>query len=107
MLGFEAAGSVDAVETGVTGTSIGDGVTALRVTPWGYAEYVLASIWAKTPENVSWIDAGATRRASVVAEAIALSGGPERVNTLSDPVAHDFGVTLSEPASEGCSPCPG
>ncbi|HWM98315.1 MAG TPA: zinc-binding dehydrogenase, partial [Streptosporangiaceae bacterium] len=34
----------------------------------------------------------------VLADAIALAGGPERVITLSDPAAADFGVTLSEPA---------
>ena len=34
----------------------------------------------------------------VLAAAIALAGGPERVITLSDPAAADFGVTLSEPA---------
>jgi hypothetical protein len=33
----------------------------------------------------------------VLADAIALVGGPKRVITLSDPAAADFGVTLSEP----------
>jgi hypothetical protein len=33
----------------------------------------------------------------VLADAIALAGGPSRVITLSDPAAADFGVTLSEP----------
>jgi NADPH:quinone reductase-like Zn-dependent oxidoreductase len=33
----------------------------------------------------------------VLADAIALAGGPERVITLSDPAAADFGVTLSQP----------
>ena len=33
----------------------------------------------------------------VLADAIALAGGPKRVITLSDPAAADFGVTLSEP----------
>src|SRR6266566_5420260 len=35
VLGFEAAGTVDAVGPGVTGTSIGDGVTALLVSLGG------------------------------------------------------------------------
>src|SRR5260370_1205670 len=39
VLGFEAAGTVDAVGPGVTGTSIGDGVTALLLGLGGYAEY--------------------------------------------------------------------
>ena len=46
VLGFEAAGTVDAVGPGVTGTSIGDGVTALLFSLGGYAEYAVASIWA-------------------------------------------------------------
>jgi hypothetical protein len=36
----------------------------------------------------------------VLADAIALAGGPERVITLSDPAAADFGVTLSEPTHD-------
>ncbi len=59
VLGFEAAGTVDAVGPGVTGTSIGDGVTALLLGLGGYAEYAVASIWARKPETVSWIDAAA------------------------------------------------
>ncbi|HEY2307561.1 MAG TPA: alcohol dehydrogenase catalytic domain-containing protein, partial [Streptosporangiaceae bacterium] len=46
VLGFEAAGVVDAVGPGVTGTSAGDGVTALLFSLGGYAEYAVASIWA-------------------------------------------------------------
>ena len=59
MLGFEAAGTVDAVGPGVTGTSIGDGVTALLFSLGGYAEYAVASIWTRKPDTVSWIDAAA------------------------------------------------
>jgi NADPH:quinone reductase-like Zn-dependent oxidoreductase len=36
----------------------------------------------------------------VLAEAIALAGGPGRVITLSDPAAADFGVTLSQPTPD-------
>jgi NADPH:quinone reductase-like Zn-dependent oxidoreductase len=36
----------------------------------------------------------------VLADAIALAGGPERVITLSDPAASDFGVTLSQPTPD-------
>ncbi len=36
----------------------------------------------------------------ILADAIALAGGPERVITLSDPAAADFGVTLSEPTPD-------
>src|SRR3984957_19788918 len=59
VLGFEAAGTVDAVGPGVTGVSAGDGVTALLFSLGGYAEYAVASIWARKPDAVSWIDAAA------------------------------------------------
>ena len=59
VLGFEAAGTVDAVGTGVTGTSVGDGVTALLLGLGGYAEYAVASIWTRKPGNVPWADAAA------------------------------------------------
>src|SRR5260370_24207883 len=59
VLGFEAAGTVDAVGPRVTGTSIGDGVTALLFSLGGYAEYAVASIWTGKPDAVSWIDAAA------------------------------------------------
>src|SRR5579864_2816953 len=41
VLGFEAAGTVDAVGPGVTGTSTGDGVAALLFSLGGYAEYAV------------------------------------------------------------------
>lgn len=188
VLGFEAAGTVDAVGPGVTGTSIGDGVTALLFSLGGYAEYAVASIWTRKPDTVSWIDAAALPSSAeaavgvlrqlnvksgetlllfggggsvgiiatqlavarginvisavgehdetlarelgatpvrygaglagrvralgavdavfdaagkgVLADAIALAGGPKRVITLSDPAAPDFGVTLSQPTND-------
>jgi NADPH:quinone reductase-like Zn-dependent oxidoreductase len=170
VLGFEAAGTVDAVGPGVTGTSIGDGVTALLLGLGGYAEYAVASIWTRKPDTVSWIDAAALPSSAeaavgvlrqlnvksgetlllfggggsvgiiatqlavargikvisalgehdetlarelgavdavfdaagkgVLADAIALAGGPQRVITLSDPAASDFGVTLSQPTND-------
>ncbi|MFZ0162274.1 MAG: alcohol dehydrogenase catalytic domain-containing protein, partial [Trebonia sp.] len=59
VLGFEAAGTVDAIGPGVTGTSAGDGVTALLFSLGGYAEYAVAPIWARKPDSVSWTDAAA------------------------------------------------
>jgi NADPH:quinone reductase-like Zn-dependent oxidoreductase len=188
VLGFEAAGTVDAVGPSVTGTSTGDAVTALLFGLGGYAEYAVASIWTRRPDTVTWVDAAAlpssaeaavgvlrqlnvesgetlllfggggsvgviaTQLAvargvsvisvvgehdetlagelgatpvrygagvaarvravgavdavfdaagkSVLADAIALAGGPKRVITLSDPAAADFGVTLSEPTPD-------
>ncbi|HEY4461227.1 MAG TPA: NADP-dependent oxidoreductase [Streptosporangiaceae bacterium] len=188
VLGFEAAGTVDAVGPGVTGTSVGDGVAALLFSLGGYAEYAVASIWTRKPESVSWIDAAALPSSAeaaagvlrqlnvtsgeplllfggggsvgiittqlavargirvisavgehdeslarelgatpvrygaglagrvralgavdavfdaagkgVLADAIALAGGPGRVITLSDPAAADFGVALSQPTPD-------
>jgi NADPH:quinone reductase-like Zn-dependent oxidoreductase len=188
VLGFEAAGTVDAVGPGVTGTSPGDAATALLFSLGGYAEYAVASIWTRKPDAVSWIDAAALPSSAeaavgvlrqlnvtsgetlvlfggggsvgviatqlaiaqgirvisavgehdeelarelgatpvrygagladrvralgpvdavfdaagkgVLADAIALAGGPKRVITLSDPAAQDFGVTLSEPTPD-------
>jgi NADPH:quinone reductase-like Zn-dependent oxidoreductase len=188
VLGFEAAGTVDAVGPGVTGTSVGDGVTALLFSLGGYAEYAVASIWTRKPDTVSWVDAAALPSSAeaaagvlrqlnvkrgetlllfggggsvgiiatqlavargvkvisavgerdetlaralgatpvlygagvadrvralgavdavfdaagngVLADAIALAGGPKRVITLADPAAADFGVTLSEPTAD-------
>jgi NADPH:quinone reductase-like Zn-dependent oxidoreductase len=188
VLGFEAAGTVDAVGPGVTGTSTGDAVAALLFSLGGYAEYAVASIWTHKPDTVSWIDAAALPTSGevairalrqlnvtsgetlllfggggsvgivatqlavargvkvisavgehddtlarelgatpvrygagvadrvralgpvdavldaagkgVLADAIALTGGPERVITLSDPAAADFGVMLSEPDND-------
>ncbi|HEX6454423.1 MAG TPA: NADP-dependent oxidoreductase [Trebonia sp.] len=184
VLGFEAAGTVDAVGPGVTGTSAGDDVTALLLGLGGYAQYAVASIWTRKPAGVSWTDAAALPSSAeaaagvlrqldvksgetlllaggggsvgiiatqlavaagitvisavsehdeplarelgatpvrygaglagrvralgavdavfdaagtgVLADAIALAGGPKRVITLSDPAASDFGVTLSQ-----------
>jgi NADPH:quinone reductase-like Zn-dependent oxidoreductase len=188
VLGFEAAGTVDAVGPGVTGASAGDGVTALLFGLGGYAEYSVASIWARKPDTVSWIDAAALPSSAeaavgvlrqlnvtsgetlllfggggsvgiiatqlavaqgvkvisavgehdealarelgatpvrygaglaprvrelgvidavfdaagkgVLADAIALADGPERVITLSDPAAADYGVMLSQPTPD-------
>jgi len=185
VLGFEAAGTVDAAGPGVIGTSAGDPVTALLLSLGGYAEYAVASIWTGKPKSVSWLDAAAlpssaeaaarvlrqlnvkpgetlllfggggsvgviatqlavARRIKVIsavgehdealarelgatpvrygpgvagrvralgavdavfdaagtgvlADAVALAGGPGRVITLSDPAAAGFGVTLSQP----------
>jgi NADPH:quinone reductase-like Zn-dependent oxidoreductase len=188
VLGFEAAGTVDAVGPGVTGISDGDSVAALLFSIGGYAEYAIASIWTRKPDTVSWIDAAALPASAeaaigvlrqldvksgetmlvfggggsvgiiatqlavaqgikvisavgqhddtlarelgatpvrygpglpgrvralgavnavfdaagkgVLADAIALAGGPKRVITLSDLAAADFGVTLSQPTTD-------
>jgi len=188
VLGFEAAGTVEAAGPGVSGTSAGDAVTALLFGLGGYAEYAVTSIWAPKPDTVSWTDAAALPSSAeaavgvlrqlnvqrgetlllfggggsvgiiatqlavargvtvisavgehdetlarelgatpvrygagvadrvrpvgtvdavfdatgrgVLVDAVALAGGPERVMTLSDPAAADFGVTLSQPTPD-------
>lgn len=184
VLGFEVAGTVDAVGPGVNGTQIGAEVSALLFDLGGYAEYAVASMWVAKPPSVPWAAAaslpasaeaaagvlrqlavktgdtllvlggggavgliatqlavaqgikvgerddalvtslGATpvrygaklvdavRRVGVVgfafdasgkgmlADAIALTGAADRVITLSDPAAADFGVTLSHPSPQ-------
>lgn len=59
ILGFEAAGVVDAIGPGVTGVSAGDEVAALLPGLGGYGEYVLSSSWTAKPPTVSWADAAA------------------------------------------------
>ncbi len=59
VLGFEASGTVDAAGPGVTGRSVGDGVTDLLFSLGGYAEFAVASTWTRKPDTVSWIDAAA------------------------------------------------
>ncbi|MEU1268361.1 alcohol dehydrogenase catalytic domain-containing protein [Streptomyces sp. NPDC005799] len=188
VLGFEVAGTVDAVGPGVEGTQIGEEVAALLFDLGGYAEYALASMWVHKPPSVAWaaaaslpasaeaaagvlrqlaVKAGdtllvlggggavgliATQLAvaqgikvisavgarddalvaslgatpvrygaelvdavrsvgavdfafdawgkGVLADAIALTGTADRVMTLSDPAAADFGVTLSHPSPQ-------
>ncbi|MFI6467916.1 alcohol dehydrogenase catalytic domain-containing protein [Streptomyces sp. NPDC050538] len=188
VLGFEVAGTVDAVGPGVSETWIGEDVAALLFDLGGYAEYAIASMWVEKPPSVPWAAAaslpasaeaaagvlrqlavktgdtllvlggggavgliatqlavaqgikvvsavgarddalvtslGATpvrygaelvdtvRRVGpvdfafdasgkgVLADAITLTGAADRVVTLSDPAAADFGVALSHPGPE-------
>lgn len=59
ILGFETAGTVDALGPGVNGVVVGDEVAALLPNVGGYAEYAIASRWVKKPAAVSWAAAGA------------------------------------------------
>jgi NADPH:quinone reductase-like Zn-dependent oxidoreductase len=106
VLGFEAAGTVDAVGPGVTGTSIGDAVTALLFSLGGYAEYAVASIWTRKPETVSWIDAAALPSSAEAAagvlrqldvqsgETLLLLGGGGSVGIIATQLAVARGVTV-------------
>jgi NADPH:quinone reductase-like Zn-dependent oxidoreductase len=59
VLGFETAGTVDAVGAEVTGVAVGDEVAALLPSLGGYGEYALAAAWTPKPPQVSWDDAAA------------------------------------------------
>src|SRR6478609_2607512 len=59
VLGFEAAGVVDALGADTHGVSIGDEVAAWLPGLGGYGEYALASAWTGKPAVVSWADAAA------------------------------------------------
>lgn len=59
VLGFETAGVVDAVGSGVTGVAVGDEVAAVLPALGGYGEYALAGAWTRKPPEVSWSDAAA------------------------------------------------
>jgi NADPH:quinone reductase-like Zn-dependent oxidoreductase len=59
VLGFETAGTVDALGSGVRGVAVGDEVAAWLPSLGGYGEYALAGAWTRKPSNVTWNDAGA------------------------------------------------
>src|SRR4029079_7193215 len=112
VLGFEAAGTVDAVGPGVTGTSIGDGVTALLFGLGGYAEYAVASIWTRKPDTVSWIDAaalpssaeaavGVLRQLNVTSgETLLLFGGGGSVGIIATQLAVARGIKVISAVGE-------
>ena len=112
VLGFEAAGTVDAVGPGVTGTSAGDDVTALLFSLGGYAEYAVASIWTGKPAAVSWLDAAALPSSAEAAvgvlrqlhvtsgERLLLFGGGGSVGVIATQLAVAQGVTVISAVGE-------
>lgn len=79
VLGFEAAGVVDARGSSVEGVKQGDEVACLLPDLGGYAEYALTSSWTRKPADVSWSDAAAlpsSAEAAVgVLDQVGLTGG--------------------------------
>jgi NADPH:quinone reductase-like Zn-dependent oxidoreductase len=59
VLGFETAGTVDAVGSKVAGVAVGDEVAAWLPGLGGYGEYALAAAWTPKPSHVPWSAAGA------------------------------------------------
>ena len=112
VLGYEAAGTVESVGPGVTGASIGDGVTALLLSLGGYAEYAVASIWTRKPDTVSWTDAAALPSSAEAAarvlrqlnvtsgETLLLFGGGGSVGIIATQLAVAQGVTVISAVGE-------
>jgi NADPH:quinone reductase-like Zn-dependent oxidoreductase len=112
VLGFEAAGTVDAAGPGVTGTSPGDAVTALLLGLGGYAEYAVASIWTRKPQAVSWVDAAALPSSAEAAarvlrqldiapgERLLLVGGGGSVGIIATQLAVARGITVISAVGE-------
>jgi NADPH:quinone reductase-like Zn-dependent oxidoreductase len=112
VLGFEAAGTADAVGPGVTGTSTGDDVAALLFSLGGYAEYAVASIRTRKPDAVSWIDAAALPSSAEAAvgvlrqldvqtgETLLLFGGGGSVGVIATQLAVARGVTVISAVGE-------
>ncbi len=106
VLGFEAAGTVDALGPDVTGVAIGDEIAALLPRLGGYAEYALASAWAPKPAAVSWSDAAALPASAEAAvgvlkelhvspgETILIMGGAGSVGIVAVQLALAQGLTV-------------
>ena len=82
VLGFEAAGVVDALGPSVSGVKVGDEVASLLLGLGGYGEYALASSWTLKPPNVSWSDAAALPVSAEAAVGILKQLGVSRGETL-------------------------
>jgi len=82
VLGFEAAGVVDAVGPSVSGVQEGDEVASLLAGLGGYGEYAIASSWTPKPPNVSWSDAAALPASAEAAVGILKQLGVAEGETL-------------------------
>ena len=82
VLGFEAAGVVDALGPSVSGVHEGDEVASLLAGLGGYGEYALASSWTPKPPNVRWSDAAALPASAEAAVGILKQLGVSRGETL-------------------------
>ncbi|MEZ0115715.1 NADPH:quinone reductase-like Zn-dependent oxidoreductase [Catenulispora sp. EB89] len=106
VLGFEAAGTVDALGPGVTGVSVGDEVAAQLPALGGYGEYALASAWTVKPGTVGWADAaalpasaeaavGVLRQLGVTSgETLLVLGGGGSVGVIATQLAVSQGLTV-------------
>jgi NADPH:quinone reductase-like Zn-dependent oxidoreductase len=82
VLGFETAGDVDAIGSGVSGVAVGDEVAAWLPSLGGYGEYALAENWTRKPPQVTWEDAGALPASVEAAVGVLRQLGVARGETL-------------------------
>lgn len=106
VLGFEAAGTVDALGPGVTGVATGEEVAAMLPALGGYGEYALASSWTAKPAGVSWADAAALPASAEAAvgvlrqlrvapgQTLLVLGGGGSVGLIATQLAVSQGVTV-------------
>jgi len=111
VLGFEAAGVVDALGPSVSGVHEGDEVAGLLAGLGGYGEYALASSWTIKPPNVSWSDAAALPASAEAAvgilkqlevaagETLLILGAAGSVGMIATQLAVSDGVTVIGAAS--------
>ena len=111
VLGFEAAGVVDALGPSVVGTRVGDEVSCLLPALGGYGEFALASSWTLKPSNVSWTDAaalpasaeaalGVLKQLKVVGgEILLILGAAGSVGMIATQLAVSWGVSVIGAAS--------
>jgi NADPH:quinone reductase-like Zn-dependent oxidoreductase len=111
ILGFEAAGVVDAIGESVVGTRVGDEVASLLAGLGGYGEYALASSWTLKPSSVSWSDAAALPASAEAAvgvlkqlrvvggETLLILGAAGSVGMIATQLAVSWGLTVIGAAS--------
>lgn len=111
VLGFEAAGVVEAVGEGAD-ASLGEDVAALLPAQGGYGELVTTNVWHSKPASVSWGDAaalpasadaavGTLRQVRAVAgETLLVLGAGGAVGSIITQLARSMGIRVIAAASE-------
>ena len=111
VLGFEAAGVVEALGPSVSGVEVGDEIATLLDGLGGYGEHALASSWTPKPPNVSWSEAaalpasaeaavGVLKQLGVVAgETLLVLGAAGSVGMIATQLAVSQGLTVIGAAS--------
>jgi len=111
VLGFEAAGVVEAVGEGAA-AHVGDEVAALLLAQGGYGELVTASVWHPKPAAVSWEAAAALPAAAEAAvgalrqsraesgQTLVVLGAAGSVGSIIVQLAHSQGIRVVGVASD-------